>query len=149
MRLSLYSDLSLRLLVYLARVERAELVSTTVVAKKYRVSAHHMRKVAQGLRKLGFVESVEGRGGGLRLAVDPEHLKVGNIVEALEGNGRLADCAGGTNTGGPCPLHGACLLKGALDRAERSFFEELNKFTIADVVRGPTVIRLEKLIKAA
>lgn len=144
MRLSLYTDLSLRLLVYLAGVDRSQLISTTVVARKYRVSAHHMRKVAQGLRKLGYVESVEGRGGGLRLAVEPEFLRIGKIVESLEGIGRMADC-----TGGPCPLNGACLLKGALDRAERGFLEELNKASIADVVRGPTVIRLEKLIKAA
>lgn len=144
MRLSLYTDFSLRLLVYLAGVRDSKPVSAGLIAEKYRVSAHHMHKVAQGLRKLGYVESISGRNGGLRLAVPAESLRVGDVVEAMEGRGHMADCARG-----PCRLHGACLLKGALDRAERNFLDELRKYTLADVVRGPTVIRLEKLIRAA
>jgi Rrf2 family nitric oxide-sensitive transcriptional repressor len=103
-----------------------------------------MHKVAQGLRRLGYVESVSGRYGGLKLAVAPESLRIGDVVEAMEGSGRMADC-----TRGPCPLHGGCLLKGALDRAERGFINELKKYTVADVVRGPTLHRLERLIQAA
>lgn len=142
--LSLYTDFSLRLLVYLAGVRDARPVSARLIAEKYNVSAHHMHKVAQGLRKLGYIESVCGRNGGLRLAVAAESLRIGDVVEAMEGRGHMADCARG-----PCMLHGACLLKGALDRAERGFFDELRKYTLADVVRGPTVIRLENLMRAA
>ena len=146
MRLSLYTDFSLRLLVYLAASDASVPVSTTVIAQKYRVSAHHMRKVAQGLSRLGYIESIEGRRGGLRLAIAPDELRVGDVVERLEGMGRLAQCKRG-----PCPLFGGCALKGALDRAERTFIAELNKVTIADVVRtpGPTVIKLERLLQAA
>ena len=144
MRLSLYTDFSLRLLVYLAGVRDGKPVSAGLIAEKYRVSAHHMHKVAQGLRKLGYVESVCGRNGGLRLAVPANSLRIGDVVEAMEGRGHMADCARG-----PCMLHGACILKGALDRAERNFLDELRKYTLADVVRGPTVIRLEHLMRAA
>lgn len=144
MRLSLYTDFSLRLLVYLAGVRDGKPVSARVIAQKYRVSAHHMHKVAQGLRKLGYVASSSGRNGGLRLAVPAESLRIGDVVEAMEGRGQLVDCARG-----PCSLHGACLLKGALDRAERGFLDELRRYTLADVVRGPTVIRLEHLMRAA
>ena len=144
MRLSLYTDFSLRLLVYLAATGHERPVSAASVAERYRVSTHHMRKVAQGLRRLGYVESVSGRHGGLKLAVPPESLRVGDVVEAMEGMGHMADCRRG-----PCPLHGGCLLKGALDRAERGFIDELKKYSVADVVRGPTLFRLERMMKAA
>ena len=144
MRLSLYTDFSLRLLVYLAGVQDGKPVSAGLIADKHRVSTHHMHKVAQGLRKLGYVESVCGRNGGLRLAVPADALRIGDVVEAMEGRGHMADC-----TRGPCVLHGACILKGALDRAERNFLDELRKYTLADVVRGPTIIRLENLMRAA
>jgi Rrf2 family nitric oxide-sensitive transcriptional repressor len=143
-RLSLYTDFSLRLLVYLAGIKDGKPVSAAKVAERYHVSAHHMHKVAQGLRKLGYVHSVSGRYGGLRLAVAAESLRVGDVVAAMEGSGALVDCHRG-----PCPLHGACALKGALDRAERLFLDELRKYTIADVVRGPTLLRLERIIRAA
>lgn len=144
MRLSLYTDFSLRLLVYLAGVKDGKPVSSAKIAERYHVSAHHMHKVAQGLRKLGYVHSSSGRYGGLRLAVAAESLRVGDVVAAMEGSGSMADCQRG-----PCPLHGACTLKGALDRAERGFLDELRKYTIADVARGPTLIRLERIMRAA
>lgn len=144
MRLSLYTDFSLRLLVYLAGVRDGKPVSARVVAQKYRVSAHHMHKVAQGLRKLGYVESSSGRNGGLRLAMPAESLRIGDVVEAMEGRGHLVDCGRG-----PCGLQGACVLKVALDRAERGFLEDLNRYSLADVVRGPMVVRLEQLMRAA
>lgn len=144
MRLSLYTDFSLRLLVYLAGTRNGEPVSVAKIAGKYGVSTHHMHKVAQGLRKLGYIESISGRHGGLRLARPPEALCIGDIVEAMEGTGHMADCQRG-----PCVLHGACILKGVLDRAERSFIDGLKKYTIADVMRGPTLLRIEHLQNAA
>jgi Rrf2 family nitric oxide-sensitive transcriptional repressor len=143
-RLSLYTDLSLRALVYLGAVKDGKPVSAAAIAAKYHVSAHHMHKVAQGLRKLGYVHSVSGRYGGLQMAIPANLLRIGDVVEAVEGIGALVDCHRG-----PCPLHGGCLLKGALDRAERQFIDELNKYTVADVLRGQTLVRLDRLIRAA
>lgn len=144
MRLSLYTDFSLRLLVYLAGNREGKPISSAKIAEHYRVSAHHMHKVAQGLRKLGYVDSISGRYGGLKLAVPADKLNVGDVVAAMEGTGAMADCKRG-----PCPLHGGCTLKGALDRAEQVFLDELRKHTIADVLRGPTVVRLERIMRAA
>ena len=62
----------------------------------------------------------------------------------MEGVGAMADCSRG-----PCPLQGGCALKGALDHAEQTFLDELRKYTIADVVRGPTLVRLERIMRAA
>lgn len=144
MRLSLYTDFALRALIYLGANRDGKPVSAAQIAARYHVSRHHMHKVAQGLRRLGYVRSISGRYGGLQLALAPERLNIGEVVEAMEGSGRLVDCRRD-----PCPLHGGCLLKGALDRAERQFMDELKKYTVADVLRGPTLLRLERLIKAA
>lgn len=144
MRLSLYTDFSLRLLVYLAGIRDGKPVSAAKIAERYHVSAHHMHKVAQGLRKLGYVNSISGRYGGLTLAIPADKLRVGDVVASMEGIGAMADCGRG-----PCPLNGACSLKGALDHAEQVFLDELRKHTIADVVRGPTLLRLERIMRAA
>lgn len=144
MHLSLYTDLSLRLLVYLGARRGEAPVGARHVAAQFNVSAHHMHKVAQGLRRHGYIESISGRHGGLRLARRPESIALGDIVELMEGSGSLVDCQRG-----PCLLHGGCTLKGMLDRAERVFIDELRRHTLADVLRGPTLIRLEQLLASA
>jgi Rrf2 family transcriptional regulator, nitric oxide-sensitive transcriptional repressor len=144
MRISLYTDFSLRLLVYLASRPDARPVGAGRIAADFKVSAHHMQKVAQKLRKLGYVTSKSGRDGGLTLARAPGEIRIGDVVEALEGMGKIADC-----NRGPCLFFGACALKGALDRAERGFINELRGYTLTDVVRGPMRLKLAELSLAA
>lgn len=144
MRLSLQTDFSLRLLVFLAANADGKPIGAGRIAARFRVSSHHMQKVAQALRRLGYVESISGRQGGLKLAQPAETVRVGDIVEALEGRGHMADCGRG-----PCPFQGACALKVALDRAERGFIDELRRYTIADVTRGPMRLQLDRLLRAA
>jgi Rrf2 family transcriptional regulator, nitric oxide-sensitive transcriptional repressor len=143
LRLSLLTDLSLRALMYLAANDGRERVSTAQIAERFGVSKFHLQKAVQALRKLGYVGTTSGRLGGLSLAVPADRIRLGALVEALETIGHLVDCARG-----PCPLHGACLLKGALDRAERVFIRELDKNSLADVVRSPTAGRLKVLLQA-
>lgn len=140
MRISLYTDFSLRLLAYLASRSDPRPVGVGRIAADFNVSSHHMQKVAQKLRKLGYVQTKSGRDGGLTLAQAPATIRIGDVVEALEGMGKMADCGRG-----PCVFHGACALKVALDRAERSFINELRGYTLADVVRGPMRLRLAEL----
>jgi len=130
--------------MYLATNESGPPASTLRIAAQYGVSLHHLQKAVQGLRRLGYVSSLPGRRGGLRLAVPAASLKIGAVVAALESSGCLVDCRRG-----PCPLAGACLLKGALDRAERAFFAALDDVTLADVVRGPTARTLRRMIAQA
>jgi len=144
MRLSLHTDLSLRLLVFLAANVDGKPIGAVRIAARFKVSGHHMQKVAQTLRRLGYVISKSGRQGGMTLARPAEAVRVGDVIEALEGRGQLADCRRG-----PCLFHGACALKVALDRAERGFIDELRRYTIADVVRGPMRAQLDGLLRAA
>jgi Rrf2 family transcriptional regulator, nitric oxide-sensitive transcriptional repressor len=143
-RLSLYTDFSLRLLMYLAAAGGGRLVTTAEVARAYGISVHHLQKAATGLTHAGYVEAVQGRAGGLRLAVEPALLRLGDIVARLEEVGCLVDCARG-----PCPLAGRCALKGMLDQAERRFVDELNRFTLADAVGHQTGKAIDALSRQA
>jgi Rrf2 family nitric oxide-sensitive transcriptional repressor len=127
--------------MYLAAIERSAWATTPVVARAFGISTHHLQKAVQGLVRAGHVEALKGRGGGVRLANDPASMRLGAIVAELEGSGCLVDCRRG-----PCPLAGRCLLKSALDGAERSFIRELDRFTLADVVANQTKTALYKLV---
>lgn len=143
MRLSLQTDLALRSLMYLAANDGRARVSTSRIAERFGVSKFHLQKAVQALRKLGYVGSTSGRLGGLRLAMPASRIRIGAVVAALESMGHLVNCSRG-----PCPLGGVCLLKAALDSAERTFFLELDKHSLADVIRGPTANVLEILLSA-
>jgi Rrf2 family nitric oxide-sensitive transcriptional repressor len=143
LRLSLYTDFSLRLLMYLAAAEHGTWVRTPDVASAFGISLNHLQKAVQGLVRAGYVEALQGRAGGVRLAKEPEAIRLGTVVAHLEGSGCLVDCERG-----PCPLAGACILKVALDGAERLFIGELNRFTLADVVVRKTGRALRELLAA-
>jgi len=129
--------------MYLAAAERGVWIATPDVARAFGISLNHLRKAAAELARAGYIEAVQGRAGGVRLAMEPGAIRLGAVVAHLEGSGCLVDCMRG-----PCPLAGRCILKGALDGAERGFIEELDRYTLADVVAQPTGRTLRKLIAA-
>lgn len=128
--------------MYLAAAPATRRVHTREVATAYGISAHHLQKAALRLARLGYVEALPGRNGGLRLARPASEIRIGSLVAASEETGRLIDCARG-----PCPLDGRCLLKGVLDDAEQVFMRELNKRTLADVVASPTGAALRRMME--
>jgi len=141
LRLSLYTDFSLRLLMYLAAAEPGAWVTTPNVAQAFDISLNHLQKSVQGLVRAGYVEALQGRAGGIRLARPAAEIRIGSVVAALEGAGCLVDCGRG-----PCPLSGKCLLKQALDEAERGFIRALDVYSLADVVTHQTAATLRTLI---
>ncbi len=141
MRLALHTDLALRLLMYLAVSRSRDLARTADVALVFGVSAHHLQKAVQALVQAGYVDALQGRRGGVRLAQDPGSIRIGDVVAQVEGIGCLIDCQKG-----PCPLAGRCVLKTALDAAECRFVDELNRYTLADVTAGSTGSLLRSLI---
>ncbi|MFI5669044.1 RrF2 family transcriptional regulator [Streptomyces sp. NPDC051704] len=133
MRLTRFTDLALRVLMRLA-VADAELPTTRDVAAAMEVPYTHTAKVVARLQHLGLVEARRGRGGGLALTAAGRTASVGGVVRELEGAGDVVDCDGAT----PCPLRGACLLRGALRRAQEAFFAALDPLTVDDLVQAPT-----------
>lgn len=148
MQLTLFSDYSLRVLLYLT-AHRGRRVALPEVASAYGISQHHLGKVAQSLIEQGLVVSVRGRGGGLSLAREPRDINVGAVVRSTEPHLNLVECFDAhTNT---CPINPACGLKQALLRAQEAFFAELDRYSLADFSsRAPALIKLWQLnLKAA
>lgn len=140
MRLTLFSDYSLRLLLYLA-AHPGRKVALSEVTDAYGVSKNHLIKIVQMMVAEGFVESSRGRGGGLRLARRPEDINVGALVRITEPDLNLVECfERRTNT---CPIEPACGLKRVLQDAQVAFLGALDAHTLADFVpRAPALIKL-------
>ncbi len=139
MRLTDYTDYSLRVLLYLA--VRGEGLSTIQeISDAYGISRNHLMKVVQQLGELGWVKTVRGRNGGLQLAEHTSALTVGEIVRATESDFALVACF--PNQQGErraCVITPQCRLRGALAAARDAFLAELDRYTIGEVAqpRGP------------
>ncbi|MBS0278300.1 MAG: Rrf2 family transcriptional regulator [Proteobacteria bacterium] len=147
MRLTLHTDFALRVLMLLA-LEPDTLHTIEEVATRYRISKNHLMKVAQTLAQQGFIESVRGRNGGLRLARPAERINLGAVVRTTEDSLTLVECFDReTNT---CVVAPVCGLRGPLDEALAAFFAVLNKYSLADLVANPaTYRRMARLLSAA
>lgn len=130
MRLSLHTDYALRALIYLASM-REPSATAGAIAQSYRVSQNHLVKVLQRLRALGYVTTVRGRGGGVRLARDPAEIRLGEVVRRTEDLGEMVECFNPeTNT---CPVAPVCLLPRRLGEAMAAYLAVLDRYTVADV----------------
>jgi Rrf2 family nitric oxide-sensitive transcriptional repressor len=136
MRLTQLSDYSLRVLMYLgARPER--LATIQEIAAAYRISENHLMKVVHRLAQHGFVETVRGRGGGLRLKGRADDIRVGAVVRAVEEDFRLVECFGSDGT---CRITDVCRLKRVLNQALGAFLASLDAWTLADLVQKPKAL---------
>lgn len=142
MKLSLFSDYSLRVLMYAAL--KGEAFRVEEVTDAYGISRHHLAKVIQSLAKLGYLDTRRGRGGGIRLARPPGEIRVGKLVRETEDEPAIVECFdAASNT---CRLAGACRLQGALAEAVRAFYESLDRHTLADLVTGPQRSRMLRVL---
>lgn len=138
MRLTAQTDYALRTMMYLtARSGRATIAQ---VAELFGISAHHVAKVVNLLARLGYVRSIRGIGGGIELACQPEEVRLGQFIEALEGNMHLLECIESEQV---CVIETFCKLKGVLAEAERVQIEYLNGVTLRDVT--PTGRQLNRV----
>lgn len=133
MRLSEYTDYTLRLLMCCA-TQPARLLTIAEVAATLQVSKNHLMKVVNDLARQGLLETTRGRGGGIRLLKAPETIRIGDVLRASETDFRLVECFDAdTDT---CTLTPKCRLRGVLRKALRAYFAELDAVTLADIA-GP------------
>jgi Rrf2 family transcriptional regulator, nitric oxide-sensitive transcriptional repressor len=126
MRLTLFTDYSMRVLLYLAaRPDR--LCSIAEVAGSYGISQNHLMKVVNELGRSGYVTSVRGRSGGIRLGKEPEDINIGALVRQTEDGFDLADC-------GSCIIAPACGLTDVLKEALGAFLTVLDRYTLEDLM---------------
>jgi Rrf2 family nitric oxide-sensitive transcriptional repressor len=132
-RLTVYTDYALRLLMYLALKDDG-LATIAEVADSYGISKNHLMKVAHQLSVGGYVATVRGRGGGLRLAKPAEKIGLGQVVRRTEPDIALVPCFKPIDA--PCAIRSCCALRRALDKARAAFINVLDGYTLGDLVRS-------------
>lgn len=131
MKLSTYTDYTLRVLLYLA-LRHDDSVTIDEIAEAYGISRNHLGKIVHRLGQQGHVETVRGRGGGVRLAVDPGAISIGAVARVCERDSALVECFSADNN---CCIASACVLRTAFAEAEEAFFLTLDGYSLADLVR--------------
>lgn len=141
MRLTIYTDYTLRALIYLGVHRHADRLSTIGdIAAAYGISENHLMKIVHHLAKQGYVETTRGKGGGMRLARAPEQINIGDVVRGAEEDLALVECFQKGNRN--CPLTADCALRGVLGNALHAFFEVLDRHTLADLLKPPRLAGL-------
>jgi Rrf2 family nitric oxide-sensitive transcriptional repressor len=133
MQLTRYTDYSLRILTYLA-VHQEKLATIEEIASAYGISKAHLMKIVHQLGLAGYVETVRGRGGGLRLAQPPERIRIGDVVRDTEAM-PLVECFDPKTS--HCRIEPVCDLRRALKKALEAFLRTLDGYTLADLVVRP------------
>lgn len=130
MRLTVYTDYSLRMLMYLA-VKDDGLATIGEVAAAYGIAHNHLSKVAHQLGLAGYVETVRGRSGGLRLGRPAAGIGLGEVVRHAEPDLALVPCFEPLCSA--CPIVPACGLRGALHEARAAFLAVLDRYNLGDL----------------
>ncbi|MEZ5936248.1 MAG: Rrf2 family transcriptional regulator [Alphaproteobacteria bacterium] len=131
MRLTTFTDYCLRVLIYVGS-KGDDLATIDEIATGYGISRSHLMKVVYRLGQLGYLTTVRGKGGGMRLARAPDEINLGLVVRQAEDDMVLAECFIGER--GVCRIEPACVLRNALDEALKAFLAVLDGYTLADLL---------------
>ncbi|MGH7041033.1 MAG: RrF2 family transcriptional regulator [Acetobacteraceae bacterium] len=128
MRLTRFTDYALRVLLFVGK-ERERVCTMSEIAAYYQISLEHLRKVVHKMAKCGYLHTSRGKGGGIVLAQNPNAIRIGDVIVAMEEEINVVDCHALD-----CVLLPGCSLKTALDRGARAFVAAMNEFTLADLL---------------
>lgn len=138
MNLTRFTDYSLRVLIFVG-VHRDRLVSIQEVSDAYRISRNHIVKVVHQLGRLGFLDNVRGRKGGIRLAREPQDIRVGDVVRATEPGFVLLECFDPRQN--RCAITPACRLMDTLATGLERFMQTLDDVTLQDLLKPKTALK--------
>jgi Rrf2 family transcriptional regulator, nitric oxide-sensitive transcriptional repressor len=147
MKLTAFTDYSLRVLIYLA-ADAGRRATISEIVSAFGVKENHLTKVVHFLGKRGWISTIRGNGGGIVLARKPHDIGVGQVVRDTEGMVQPAECfeAGGGN----CAISGCCRLRGVLAEAVDAFYTVLDRYTLADLAGNPqAIVRVLGIQRAA
>ncbi len=142
MRLTQYTDYSLRVLIYLG-LQPDSRCTIREISEAYDISRNHLMKVVQQLAAEGYIESTRGVGGGLKLAHASDRLGIGDVVRAMEPDMGLVECMRQKNE---CVITGACRLHGMLVEARNAFLQVLDRYTLADILDSSMAPKLSAML---
>lgn len=134
MRLTLYTDYSLRVLLYLAHKEDGT-ATITELAEFYNISRNHLVKVVHSLGLKGYILTNRGRHGGIKLALPAKDILIGSVVRSTEPDFDLLECFNPETD--QCVVSASCKLKGVIFNAQSSFLGVLDQYTLADMMSSP------------
>jgi Rrf2 family transcriptional regulator, nitric oxide-sensitive transcriptional repressor len=147
MRLTLHTDHALRLLMLLA-IEADVLHTIEEIAQRYNISRNHLMKITHTLVQAGFIETLRGRGGGLRLGRPAASINLGAVVRATEDSFALVECFDREHN--TCLITSACGLRGPLEEALQAFLAVLDRYCLEDLVKSPGAMRrMRRLLTTA
>ena len=133
MHVTKFTDYSLRVLIYLGSKPGDELTTISEISTAYSISKHHIRMVVHKLGQLGYINCIQGKGGGFELAIDPNEILVGEVVKNTETDFHLVECF---TSKVKCPIAGVCRLQYMFADALEAFFETLNQYTLKDIIKN-------------
>jgi len=132
MRITKRSNLALRVLMFCA-VNDGRLVTKHDIARKCNSSENHLGQVVNQLAQAGFLDTVRGRGGGIRLGKDRKDIQIGDVFRLMEAKAAVSECfADVDNT---CPLISACRLKSVITAAVEAFYAKLDEITLLELTK--------------
>ena len=131
MRLTLNTDFSLRVLMHVGLCGD-KLTRINDIAQSFGISKAHLMKVVNDLGQNGYLETVRGHNGGIRLMREPRHINIGQVVRDTENQLGVIGCL---ERRGYCPIERACVLRSALQDATRAFLAVLDAYTLADLTK--------------
>lgn len=134
MRLTVLTDYAMRLLMHVGQ-HPERLCTISEIAQIYDISAPHLMKITHKLAQHGWIITVRGKNGGMRLARPPSEIRLGDVIRDTENDLSLVECMGPNNT---CGLSGQCGLTGILNGALQKFLQHLDGYTLADIIPAPT-----------
>ncbi|WP_211829804.1 Rrf2 family transcriptional regulator [Kistimonas asteriae] len=129
MRLTTFTDIGLRALMYLATRPEGYKSSISEVTEAYDLSRNHVVKVVHQLARAGLIHSIRGKGGGIMLGKPADEIRIGQVVMALEESLQVVDC-----TKPVCKILPACRLKGVLQEGVDAFIGVLDQYTLSDLI---------------
>jgi len=132
MQLKKYTDYALRVLIFTGMKRDGELASVNEISETYGISRHHLSKIVHELNKVGLIETIRGRYGGIRLAKPAEEINVGSVVRMIEQDFVLLECF--DKDVNHCIISPACKLKHVLQEALSAFFAVLDQYTLDDLI---------------
>lgn len=138
MRMTSHTDYAFRMLIYLATHSDGQ-ATVDEIASRYALSRNHLLKVALHLKNAGFVKSIRGRSGGLRLGRPAQEINVAAVVRAMEQGAVLVECF--RPTGGNCVISDVCRLKGVFGEAMQAYFRVLDRYSLSDLTRNADMLR--------
>lgn len=139
MKLTLYTDYSLRMLVFLGAKEEGELSNIKEIADSYNISKNHLMKVTHELGKLGYIETIRGRNGGIRLAKAPVDINIGEVVRKTEDDFHLVECFVDSSR---CVITPICGLRHVFAEALQAFLAVLDRYTLNDFLADKDMLRI-------